>query len=530
MTRQTWVRRSTGAYARVTSRTERLAEGMLERVPGARRGLSELARVEVVNRAMILAAQALLTLVPLLIVLSAYLPHGLAGAIVSRTQEVVGLRGSGTASLRRVLTAPQQQVRSQTGVIGLLIVLASSVSFARALQAMYEKVWEQPRATGLSAQRQCLVWLVGWLAYALLVASTARMLGVGPGWSPLRLVVQSAVGTLLWLWTARMLLLGAVPWSRLWPGALLTGVASAVLSEGSRLVMPRYVAQSVDQYGPMGLVFALASWLIAFATMLVVCAVAGRVLVEDDRARAAAASFGQRVVGRSRRGRGSSRRDEAARERSGEAGGPGTPTPKGVIMAEQVKDTLYVIAAAYDDVDDAVADYEAVKQLYREVKSSNDFDAAVISKHEDGKVEIVKKHEQPTRHGAAVGLGWGLAVGVVATIFPPVGIGLVAAGGAGAAIGGVTGHASGGMSRNDLKELGDTLDAGQAGLIAVYETNLADQVAASIKAANRVISRATDMQADQLAADMKAAEKQATIPQPRSAPADAPAPTAAAGD
>ena len=192
-------------------------------------------------------------------------------------------------------------------------------------------------------------------------------------------------------------------------------------------------------------------------------------------------------------------------------------------MAKQEKDTLYVIAAAYDDVDAAVADYEAVKELYREVKSSNDFDAAVISKDEDGKVHIVKKHEQPTRHGAAIGLGWGLAVGVVATLFPPVGIGIVTAGGAGAVIGGVTGHASGGMSRGDLKDLGDTLDAGQAGLIAVYETNLADQVAASIKAANRIVSRATDMAADQLAADMKKAEQEAAVPPPRTAPAVTPA-------
>jgi uncharacterized membrane protein len=198
-------------------------------------------------------------------------------------------------------------------------------------------------------------------------------------------------------------------------------------------------------------------------------------------------------------------------------------------MAKQDKDTLYVIAAAYEGVDAAVADYEAVKALYREVKSSNDFDAAVIRKDDDGTVHIVKKHEQPTRHGAAVGLGWGLAVGVVATLFPPVGIGIVTAGGAGAVIGGVTGHASGGMSRSDLKELGDVLDAGQAGLIAVYETNLADQVAANIKAANRVISRATDMAADQLAADMKKAEQEAEIPQPRTAPAETPAATSTTG-
>lgn len=179
-------------------------------------------------------------------------------------------------------------------------------------------------------------------------------------------------------------------------------------------------------------------------------------------------------------------------------------------MAEQEKDTLYVVAAAYDDTDAAVADYEAVKALYREVRTSHDFDAAVIAKDEDGKVRIVKKHEQPTRHGAAVGLGWGLAVGVASVLFPPVGIGLVAAGAGGAAIGGVVGHAGGGMSRGDLKELGETLDAGQAGLIAVYETNLADQVAANIKAANRIVSKATDMAADQLATEMKKAEAEQT--------------------
>ncbi|MGH8867962.1 MAG: DUF1269 domain-containing protein [Actinomycetes bacterium] len=186
-------------------------------------------------------------------------------------------------------------------------------------------------------------------------------------------------------------------------------------------------------------------------------------------------------------------------------------------MSDKDNDTLYVIAAAYDDVDSAITDYEAVKALYREVRTSHDFDAAVIAKESDGKVRIVKKHEQPTRHGAAVGLGWGLAVGVASVIFPPLGIGVAAGGAGGAAIGAVAGHASGGMSRGDLKELGETLDAGQAGLIAVYETNLADQVAANIKAANRVVSRATDMAADQLAADMKAAE-QADVPRQAGAP------------
>ena len=58
------------------------------------------------------------------------------------------------------------------------------------------------------------------------------------------------------------------------------------------------------------------------------------------------------------------------------------------------------------------------------------------------------------------------------------------------------------MSRSDLKELGATPDAGTAGLLVVYEANLAEQVTANIKAANRLISKATDMAAGQLAADL----------------------------
>ena len=73
-------------------------------------------------------------------------------------------------------------------------------------------------------------------------------------------------------------------------------------------------------------------------------------------------------------------------------------------MAKQEKDTLYVIAAAYDNVDDAVADYEAVKALYREVKSSHDFDASVIAKDEKGKVP--SSRSTSSRPGTALPSGW----------------------------------------------------------------------------------------------------------------------------
>ena len=171
------------------------------------------------------------------------------------------------------------------------------------------------------------------------------------------------------------------------------------------------------------------------------------------------------------------------------------------------KDTVLVLAAAYDDVDAAEADYEAVKALYYDVKTSHDFDAAVIDRDENGKVRVVKKHEQPTRHGAAAGMGWGLAVGAACVLLPGIGlVGLAGGAAAGATIGAVTGHVKGGMSNDDLRSLGEVLANGQAGLIAVYATNMADQVAAAVMAQNRQISQEIDADADELAKELKAAE------------------------
>jgi uncharacterized membrane protein len=164
-------------------------------------------------------------------------------------------------------------------------------------------------------------------------------------------------------------------------------------------------------------------------------------------------------------------------------------------------DTLMVFAAQYDTEDAAVADYEAVKDVYVQSDLIDTYDAAVISRPTDGKVEIVKKHEQPTRQGAWGGLGIGLAGGALVALFPAVGLGgaLLVGGGGGSALGAIAGHVAGGMSRSDLKDLGELLDQGQSGLIVIAATDLEDHV-------ERAITRATKVEKKQLQADQKALE------------------------
>ena len=168
-------------------------------------------------------------------------------------------------------------------------------------------------------------------------------------------------------------------------------------------------------------------------------------------------------------------------------------------------DTLMVYAGVYESVGDAEADYQVVKDLHTEAHLIDAYDAAVIERREDGKVKIVKKHETPTRVGGVLGGGIGLATGVVVALFPFAAIGgglLAATTGGGAILGAVAGHAAAGMSRDDLKELGEALDAGQAGLVVVAVSDMGAKV-------ERAMSRAAKVQQKELKADTAEIERDA---------------------
>jgi len=170
-------------------------------------------------------------------------------------------------------------------------------------------------------------------------------------------------------------------------------------------------------------------------------------------------------------------------------------------------DTFLAFVGVYADVDDAVADYEAIKDLHTEAGLIDAYDAAVIERHE-GKTKIVKKHETPTRAGGVLGAGVGLASGLAVALFPFAAIGgglLAATAGGGAVLGAVAGHAAAGMSRHDLKELGESLDTGQAGLIAVAVSDMGAKVQDAMKRAEKVQSKELKADTAEIESDASAA-------------------------
>lgn len=161
------------------------------------------------------------------------------------------------------------------------------------------------------------------------------------------------------------------------------------------------------------------------------------------------------------------------------------------------EDDTFIFVATYGDEDGAQADYEVVKELYA-AKAIGNFDAAVIRKDETGKVHV-NKDETATRKGAWGGAAVGAVIGV---LFPPS---ILATAGVGALAGGLGGHFLKGMSRKDVKELGEFLDDGEVALLVIGDWQLDKAIDKAFSRATKKIGREVkSLQRKELEADYAA--------------------------
>ena len=256
------------------------AMDLVDRIPILGRLVNEFIRIELIDRCMLIAAQGLLALIPMLVVLAAFFPE-ITGEAVRSFSDAAGLGSGGDSRIQGQVD--EDQVRAQTGLVGIAITLFSATSFARAVQRMYEKVWEQRHIGGVSGTRRCFLWLIGWLVTLQLVGGLRSLLGAVDGMVGVgaRLGVQMLALSLLWLVTSWVLLFGRVAWRRLALGALLTGCIGVLYNRASGAFMPAYVDANADQFGTLGIILAISTWLIGFAGIMVASALVGRVVSED---------------------------------------------------------------------------------------------------------------------------------------------------------------------------------------------------------------------------------------------------------
>lgn len=241
----------------------------------SRRCVERVIEIEFVDRAIALASLAFTALVPMGVVVSSTVPgvdrEGFADSIVDRFD----LDTQTAGIVRGVFSAPDD-VRSTVSILGIVLVIASALSFTRAMQRVYERAWRLP-VLGIRATPAGLVWLFTVLVFTS-VFSGVRSLLIDLSGPILSLVVALAFAAVVWLGTPWILLSRRIRGRQLLPTAILTAVSMTTLSAASLVYMPRSIADSAQTYGTIGVAISLVSWLVAAGFVLVVCAAVGAVL------------------------------------------------------------------------------------------------------------------------------------------------------------------------------------------------------------------------------------------------------------
>lgn len=166
-------------------------------------------------------------------------------------------------------------------------------------------------------------------------------------------------------------------------------------------------------------------------------------------------------------------------------------------MAEQTE-AYMVYAGQYGSLADAQQDFQSIKRFHRE-KFIGQYDSALFTKQEGGKVKIIDTDETARAEGA---IGGAIVGGVIGLMFPVFLIGLAAGT---SALSAWMAHISVGMRRQDIKEMGEMLDEGQAGIMLIAETYGVDDPAQLMPGAAQTLK--AGIKGDKT--EMKAAFKQA---------------------
>lgn len=256
------------------------------RLPGATLGLrilTDIARGDVTDRAMTLAAQAFTSILPI-VILVLTLP---GTDVVDDALTELGI----PVSRLDHTSVDDPQSFATFGVIGALMTIVGATSLSRALGRMYVSIWGVTKLPWRAFWR----WVV--VLFLIPAAVTAQglstglraesLFGIYLGGSGLLGIVLIFVVTVV-IWSAtftaipRLLVSTQVPLRLLVLNGVGTGLLITVLLAGSRVALPTLASSTIRYFGTLGIVFVAIGWLFVFAASLVMTAIVVHAVVTDE--------------------------------------------------------------------------------------------------------------------------------------------------------------------------------------------------------------------------------------------------------
>jgi membrane protein len=233
---------------------------------------SRLNAVDFMNSSMQFAVLAMLCLFPFVFFVSAESGGDARHALIAR----LGLDQKAAHDVNQLMSSGSHAV-TDLSIVGLALVLLGAISIASTLQLWYQRVYEEPPAPNWARQlANRLLWLGGLIVYLTVQDFSWTQLKHLGGARVTTYIATFILALAFYWWTPHVLLMGRITWGQLFPTAIVTAVCVTGLGVFSALLFSGQVVSGAADYGPIGVVTVLLSYLIGLAVCLHLGAVAGR--------------------------------------------------------------------------------------------------------------------------------------------------------------------------------------------------------------------------------------------------------------
>ncbi len=245
-----------------------------------------LGNVEFGNWIILFGASFLLSVLPLILLLSAFAN--------SRVDDNIDARLGLNHTSSHVVDALFKASHAGFGfgvVLAVIFSLAGTIALARSIQKLYQQIFGHPDVRGWPNVLRCFGWAVAAALEVYVDALASRPLGNLPAGRVLLGLGNLVIATALFWWGLHWLLRGKESWRRLFPAGLATGVFWVGLGGFATVYFPSTLTSDSRLYGAIGVVFDLVTWFVAMGAVITLGALVGHIyVVRRDSAREREAS------------------------------------------------------------------------------------------------------------------------------------------------------------------------------------------------------------------------------------------------
>jgi membrane protein len=251
-----------------------VAKGWRERYEGsfAQELVNGLGAVNFGDRIIIFGACLLVSVLPLIIVLSAFAGHRIQDDIAQH----LGLSAQGDRVVEGLFKASVKSFDLAI-FVSLLLSFAGTVAVARSVEVIYERAFEYSPLGPRQGFLRCLVWVLFVGGVVIADSAIGKTLRDRPAGPAVISVVELVGFALFFWWSIHFLLGGRESWRGVFPAAIATALFWVGLGVFAAFYFSSTIVSDSKTYGTIGVTFTLVTWFIAMGAVLTLGAVVGAV-------------------------------------------------------------------------------------------------------------------------------------------------------------------------------------------------------------------------------------------------------------